>query len=293
MRQRAIIQVAGSPKAGKTTFIEALLRALDEDVTCIRAERDDSLRSPKETAPKTHAELRRYIAAGATNVAHYRFPVRKSHFDDFYMTDVMQEYSTAVVIEGDCPLEWADLFVFVASPLSVGASLWIQKEHDHTAEHAAMLDEMKQALKSSEALARFIAKRTGLQFNAETISSSILDETHRKMHALMTELCDEPPAKPTFHRSVAPGYENIERAQLVIVNPQGDLPHPGCDVLIREIKRLREDLALFKEVLGSRGRRTPITALTACLENPNDKGLKKAVARVKRVTSGAQGRRSE
>ena len=74
MRQRALIHVAGPSGAGKTTLIEVLLRRLGEIVICVRAMRDDSLRTPMESQPKNHPELRHYRDAGASGVALYRFP---------------------------------------------------------------------------------------------------------------------------------------------------------------------------------------------------------------------------
>ena len=105
MIYRPILHVAGPPGSGKTTFIEAVLRSLDADVNCMRATRDESLRRPKERRPRSHPELRRYRAAGAGGAAVYSFPSAYADADTFYMTDFMQDYSTAVIIEGDCPLE--------------------------------------------------------------------------------------------------------------------------------------------------------------------------------------------
>ena len=102
MRERALIHVAGPKGAGKTTFIEALLRAGVGPAICLRAERDPKLRKERESSPKKDGELRRYREAGASDVAVYRFPEPST--DAFFMTAVMQNYSTAVLIEGDRPL---------------------------------------------------------------------------------------------------------------------------------------------------------------------------------------------
>jgi hypothetical protein len=44
----------------------------------------------------------------------YTFPGRQSDTDDFFMTNLMMDYSQTVALEGDCPLGYVDLSVFVA-----------------------------------------------------------------------------------------------------------------------------------------------------------------------------------
>ena len=41
---------------------------------------------------------------------------------------------------------------------------------------------------------------------------------------------------------------------------------------------------VYRDVLGHRGNKLPVTTVIADLSNPKDVGLKKAVARVKRAT---------
>ena len=53
--------------------------------------------------------------------------------------------------------------------------------------------------------------------------------------------------------------------------------------MLEEVKRLRKDRAAFEDVIGWRGRRTPITAVVADLADSRDPGLKKAMARIKRA----------
>ncbi len=121
MRERALIHAAGPVSAGKTTFIERLLDAEVAFAICVRAKRDPKLRKEQESAPKTHAELRRYREAGASAVALYRFA--EPSMDAFFTSAFMQDYSEAVFIEGDCPIDYVDLSVFVAPVPSKGHSL--------------------------------------------------------------------------------------------------------------------------------------------------------------------------
>ena len=101
MRERALVHVTGPAGAGKTTFIERLLDAEVAFAICVRAQREVKRRKAQESAPKAHAELRRYRAAGAGAVSLYRFGEPSP--DEFFTSDFMQEYSEAVFIEGDRP----------------------------------------------------------------------------------------------------------------------------------------------------------------------------------------------
>ena len=82
-RERALVHVAGRSGSGKTTLIERLLESNRSTLLMVaRAERDGSLDRVKETAKKTDPELRRYAAAGASDVTRYRFP--ESDSDAFF-----------------------------------------------------------------------------------------------------------------------------------------------------------------------------------------------------------------
>lgn len=127
MRTRAIIRVAGPPQSGKTSFLEAVLCSLDEWILAARCVRDDSLRQPRESVPKAHPELRRYCRAGASGAALFRFPGDGSAFDGFFSSELMTDYSEAVVLEGDDPLGLADLKVFVAPVPAPGERLFVRR----------------------------------------------------------------------------------------------------------------------------------------------------------------------
>lgn len=284
MRQRALIYVAGPPRVGKTTFIETILRDLGELVICVRAERDDSLRAPKESAPKAQLELRRYAAAGASAVALYRFPASHGDLDAFFTTDFMQDYSTAVVIEGDCPIEHVDLEVFVAPPVDAGSSLLVRVQRDHAVKRAAELDACERSLANPAELARLLTRGFGEPLlNALLTHPSILARTRAKMKVELKKLRAAPPPEPTEHWAIAPGYEGIERAQLVVVNARDDDQERRSAAVVEDTARLRKDAAVFDDVLGYRGSRIPITAVVARLDRPRDPGLKKSLARVKRA----------
>jgi hypothetical protein len=113
VRQRALIHVGGQAGAGKTTFIEALLSANDEDaIIAVRCRRDESLSKARESRPKNDSELRRYASAGAIGEARYDFP--DGGHNEFFMAGFMEDFSDAVVIEGDKPVDFADVEVHIA-----------------------------------------------------------------------------------------------------------------------------------------------------------------------------------
>ena len=107
MRERALVHVTGPAGAGKTAFVEALLADLVDRGTFVlaaRCARDDRPRAPRETAPKAHPELRRYLEAGATGAALSAFPGEDDATDAFFTTRLMEDYSEAVDLEGDRPV---------------------------------------------------------------------------------------------------------------------------------------------------------------------------------------------
>lgn len=68
------------------------------------------------------------------------------------------------------------------------------------------------------------------------------------------------------------------------MNVRSDADRHAADALIEDVARLRKDDAVFRDVMGPRGHKRPVTAIVANLSIPTDAGLKKAVARVKRGT---------
>ena len=283
MRERALIHAAGPAGAGKTTFIERLLDAEVAFAICVRTERATKLRKELESAPKAHAELRRYREAGASAVALYRFA--EPSMDAFFAAAFMQDYSEAVFIEGDCPLDYVDLAVFVAPVPSKGHSLLRRVVRDHTASHQASIEQFAEALEKPEALARLLGGGLGEPLVAMALKQPrVLDDLRRSMKSKLGEVRRAPPPAPTEHWALEDGYEGIERAQLVVVNVRSDADRRAAVAVLEDVTRLRKDEAVYQDVLGHRGNKLPVTVVVADLSNPKDVGLKKAVARVKRAT---------
>lgn len=284
MRERALVHVAGPASAGKTTFLEQLLGANAAFAICIRAERDMKLRKSQESAPKSHAELRRYRQAGAIAVALYRFA--EPSMDAFFMSDVMQEYSEAVFIEGDCPIDYADLSVFVAPPPSAGRSLLRRVVRDHAAYRRASIEQLEQALENPEAMARLFSAGVGGPLVARALHRPrILSDLRRATKTRLDEVRRAPPPPPTEHWVLEEDYAGIEHAQLVVVNVRTDGERAAAEIAVDQITRLRTDDEVHRDVVGLRSSKVPITAVVADLLNPKDAGLKKSVMRAKRATN--------
>ena len=284
MVPRALIRIAGPPRGGKTAFVEALLRGLGAAATCVRAERDDSLSTPEEDAPTTHQELCRYTAAGSGMVAHYRFPATHADYESLYRADFMGSYSMAVLIEGDCPLPRVDLGVFVAGPPAVGAPLLVRVQRDHSAAQVAALDVWEQALATPESLAWFLTKGLGEPLVGVALANpAVLAEIGAKAKTELARLRAAPSPEPTEHWAIAPGYEGVEQAQLVVVHVEQEEQRPYGEAFLEEVARIRRDKEVFKDVLGRRGNRLPITAVVARLGDPKDPGTRRALMRVQRA----------
>ncbi len=197
MRERALIHIAGPNGAGKTTLIERLLDAETALSICVRAERDRQLRKERESAPQTHAELRRYRTSGASAVARYRFA--DPNADAFFAAEVMQGFSTAVFIEGDCPVEeCVDLAVFVAPVQSAARPLLRRVIRDHTASRQALIEQLRQAIEDPQALVRFLGVGLGESF-VEMVSRQpkITDDLRRSVQSKLDEVRLAPPPAPT------------------------------------------------------------------------------------------------
>ena len=287
MIERTFILVDGPPKGGKTTLIEHLLRAFDGFAFVARCHRADNLRVPQETRPARSVELRRYREAGAADAIRYRFPSSHVHDDSFFLTDLMADYSNAVILEGDRPMPYVDLSVYVAEPCQEGAALLVRKVRDRAREEAEKIDAMERFLDEPGGVAEFIEQSLGKELGS-LLSRNFgkLDELRDQFVDLVEKARQASPPEPTEHWAIADGYEGIERAQMVVVNFRLEDQRERAEGMLGELRRLREDEGVFADVLAPLGKRTPITAVAAKLSDPSDPGTRKAVARIKRSMKG-------
>jgi hypothetical protein len=282
VRQRALIHVDGSPGAGKTSLVEALLAHTDYMITAVRCVRDDTLPEPRESLAQTDPEPRRYRAAGAHTAAVYAFPGTSDAHDAFFQTDLMQDFSHAVVIEGDCPVTFADVTAFVAP--ATGERLLVRRESDQPSRERQAMDALESLLSQPGGLESILGGLIGPGLGEFALQQpELVEQQRRKALAQLAELRSRPVAQQRMRWAVADTYRSIERAQLVVVNIRDHTEEDKGEALLAEVARLRKDDAVFTDVMGPRGNRVPITAVVANLTQPTDPGTKKALARIRRV----------
>jgi hypothetical protein len=283
LRQRAIIHVAGPEGAGKTTFIETVLQRVDPPILVARCRRDDRLAEPKETSARREPELRRYLHAGAAGVALFAFPEAATTTDDFFMTDLMAEYSRAVVLEGDSPLSYVDLSVFTAPTPHGRERLFVRRStprpsrRKQTAVLKQLLEEPADVV---ELMGRLVGEPVAAMLRARP---ELVEATRAELLAKLGQPQGSPTSLPAKRWTLSERYAGIERAQLAIVNIRDKDERRRADELVSDLVKLRQDREIFSDVIGYRGDRIPITAVAANLADPADSGVKKAIAKVRRV----------
>ena len=288
MRQRALVHVGGMPGAGKTTLVEAIIADIGASVMAARCVRDDSLAESRETSPTTHPELRRYRGAGAAGTALFRFPERDIGSDAFFMTRLMEDYSEVAVLEGQNPLEFVDLAVFVAPAPRSGRTLLVRRQRDRAREERARAAALARLLRRPDGVAEFLGRVIGGPIvELARKHPALLEEARAKLLADIKSARRAPAPHPTEHWALAHGYQGIEHAQLIVVNVRTEAERPRGEQLVADIGRLRNEADVFEDILGWRGRRIPVTAVVANLADPKDRGTRKALARIRRAAKAA------
>jgi hypothetical protein len=200
MRARALIHVAGPTAGGKTTFIEQIGRNVERCILAARCVRDDSLRRFVESAPKAHPELRRYRDAGADDAALFRFPGREIGSEPVFNTRLMENYSEAVFFEGDSPLGFADLAVFVAPPPAARENLLVRRTRDRAAEQRVKAEEFERALRAPDGLPDLLVRALGPEIvQLARTNRTALEAARQHMLTGLAVLRTQPPPKPTEH----------------------------------------------------------------------------------------------
>jgi hypothetical protein len=111
----------------------------------------------------------------------------------------------------------------------------------------------------------------------------LAEDVRSRMLAGIAQVRSGPPPRPVEHWAVSERFQGIQRAGLVVVNVYDPAERSAAEQLLVDLARLRKDDMLFSDILGTRGHRTPITAVVADMADPRDAGRKKAVARVRRT----------
>jgi hypothetical protein len=288
MIQRALIHVDGPPGAGKTAFVERLVAGCGHWVLAVRCRRDTTLRRPREACPVRHPELRRYRAAGASADGLFTFPPGDLAADDLFTTRLLEDPAQAVVLEGDTPVKSVDLRVYVAPPLAPGRTLLIRQLRDHAREQQDKLRALQRLLDQPDGIQQWLAHTIGEPALALARQHpTLLEEARANLQAGIDKARTAAPPKPSEHWAIAASHAGIEHAGLVVVNLTDRVQRDRAQALLAELNRLRTDRQVFDDVLGWRGTRTPITAVTADLSDPKDSGTRKAVSRTVRTIRSA------
>ncbi len=288
MIERSFIHVGGQPGAGKTTLIDHLLRSFDGFVSVARCHRHDTLEDFEETRPAGNPELRRYREAGAEDAICYRFPERHARDDSFFLTEMMEDYSNAVILEGEKPLPHVDVSVYVAEPPDDHGSLLVRRTRDRAREQRERLDAMEQLLSGPGGVAKLLEERMGKGWGAllSQYGGEQLEDLRDRMLAALQKERRAPPPEPTEHWGLARGYEGIQWAQVVIVNVRNEDQRDQAEAMVADLRRLRKDQEVFQDILAPLGNRVPITAVAADLSDPRDPGTRKGLTRILRSMRG-------
>jgi hypothetical protein len=282
--ERTFIHVGGTPGSGKTTLVEALLRLTGGETLAARCIRDDSLREAQEARPQSHPELKRYRRAGASAAALFSFPGKDIRSDAFFTTRLMSEFSRVVVLEGDNPLGFVELDVFVASAPSADETLLVRRRRGGPKEWRQQIASMEHQLREPAGVAELLEHMVGITFGEfARRNPQLLGRLRDDMANGIAELRKAPAPRSTAHWAIADRYAGIEQAQLVVVNTRNAAERSLAEQFIVDVGRLRKDQAVFDDIFGFRGSRIPITAVVANLADPSDAGKKKAMARAWRT----------
>src|SRR5712691_1440033 len=148
----------------------------------------------------------------------------------------------------------------------------------------AKMDAWEDQLGRADGMAMWIDEIIGSQAGDFVRRNPLLVEDVRtRMLAGIASIRTSPPRQPVEYWAVSERFRGIEHAGLVVVNMRDETDRVAAELLVADVQRLRKDDALFRDILGRRGHRTPITAVVANIADPSDGGRQKALTRVRRT----------
>jgi hypothetical protein len=202
----------------------------------------------------------------------------------FYETNLMLNYSKAVILEGDDPVGYVDLEVFVAPAPDAGETLFVRRQRDVAAAQRARMDAWERMLRQPDGMATLMEEVVGIPVGELLRNKPELGEDVRtRMLAGIGAARKAPPATAVERWAVSERFQGIERAGLVVVNIRDQSERASAEQLVADAHRLRKDDDLFIDIVGWRGHRLPITAVVANIADARDAGRKKALGRVRRT----------
>lgn len=285
MIERTILSVDGPSGSGKTTFVEHVLRETDCCAQAVRCYREPALDAPRESSPAGHPELKRYRTAGADGTAIYRFP--EPDAEAFFCTDFMGDPSD-VVLEGERPIGYADLDVFVAPSPTPRRKLLHRVKRNLARERRATVARLRTLLSSPDGTLKIIDELLGTPMaRFAECRPKMLESFRSDIEAKLNGLGSaESPRELRERWEITKPYRGIEHAQLVVINIRGEAERRRGERAREDVLRLRKETRVFEDVFGLRGSRVPIMAVVADLTNERDPGLRKAIRRVLRTCKG-------
>ena len=204
MIQRTFIHVSGPTGSGKTTLVEALLGSGDWPILVARCLGDERVGRLRESSPRSHPELQRYRRAGAYDSAVFKIPHRNASSLDFYESALMLNYSRAVLVEGDNPVGFADLVVFVAPAPLAGETLYARHQRDPAAAHRAKADAWDALLRRPDGMAVWLEEVMGLPLgNFARNNPRLVEDVRARMLEGIAQSREAVPRAPTEQWSVS------------------------------------------------------------------------------------------
>jgi hypothetical protein len=262
---RPLIHVGGPPGAGKTTFVEAILTANEEEpFIVVRGRRDPSMaesRADVSTVTAEGSESRRYEHAGAMTAADYFFP--EADAEAFFGETFLDDFPATVVVEGDDPVGFADLSVYI---MTAAAGPLLARRLVSPGSPGPAVEALLANAGIPRELAQLLLKQAKLE------------------HTLRGRAPAQRRPAAEERWTVVDEHLGIERCQLVIINVRDEHERERAATVLTEVARLRKDAEVFADLRPAvAGGRTPITAVVADLTDRKDPGTRKALARVRRT----------
>ncbi len=187
----------------------------------------------RASSPRTHPETQRYWQAGAYATAKFASPRHDPDPIEFYQTQLMLNYSCAVILEGDNPAGYTDLEVFVAPAPLAGETLYVRRQHDVAAAHRAKADAWEELVRRPDGMSMWMEEAIGPPVGDFVRKNPRLAEDARsRMLAGIAQVRSGPPPRPVEHWAVSARFQGIQRAGLVVVNVRDPAKRPAAEQLL-------------------------------------------------------------
>jgi len=274
---RRIIYITGPEGAGKTAFAVRVLSSKPYGFGYARIRLEPGLKEPVTRMKPKSPESVRCKAIGATGCFELACWPEPSH-DDLWDSDLILDCHEDLLLEGDLSVGFATtLTVAVCRPLAPGQHLLRSVPGDSSAKRAKDILELEKGIADPDSMLEQTFKHLSPPITLSTPT------VRKRLKAALTELKAVPLPKSIPRPLLSPGLHSLGTAGLVVVNLHNPDEAQGAERLLSELKALRNDGELLKQLCGPTATRIAYTAVTANLVSGTDAGLKKALARVHRV----------